>query len=151
MTLPFLFDLSEVYDWFTAKELTDMIAISESTPGPVGVNMATFAGFRTAGIIGGIIATLGLITPSIIIIIIVAGLWERYQCNRRVQNIFEGIHPAVIALISFSGLQIGKLCLTHLMHFILFAAFFSAIHLWKKSPIFYLCLSAVIGIVLKLE
>ena len=72
VTVPFLFNLSEAYGWFSAKELTDMIAVAEATPGPLGVNMATFAGFSPAGVWGAIVATLGLITPSIIIIIMVA-------------------------------------------------------------------------------
>ena len=71
-TLPYLMDLAEKFDWFTMKELTDMIAISESTPGPLGVNMATYAGFTTLGIFGGLVSTIGLIVPSIIVIILVA-------------------------------------------------------------------------------
>jgi len=151
VTVPFLFDLAESYSWFTAKELADMIAVSESTPGPLGVNMATFAGFHAAGIAGGIIATLGLVTPSVIIMIMVAKLLAQYQCNIRVQRILDGIRPAVIALILFAGLQIGRLALVDVFHVVVFAGFFAAIHFWKKSPILYLCLSAVIGILLKLE
>ena len=71
-TIPYLMDLTEAKDWYTMKELTNMIAISESTPGPLGINMATYAGFTTAGVAGGIIATLGLVTPSVIVIIIIA-------------------------------------------------------------------------------
>ncbi len=151
VTVPFLFDLAESYNWFTAKELADMIAVSESTPGPLGVNMATFAGFHAAGVFGGVVATLGLVMPSVIIIIMVAKLLAQYQCNVRVQRILDGIRPAVIALILFAGLQIGKLALIDVLHVIVFVAFFAAIHFWKKSPILYLCLAAVVGIVLQLE
>ena len=67
-TVPFLFDISARTSWFTPSELANMIAISESTPGPIGVNMATYVGFETAGILGGLVATIGLVTPSVIII-----------------------------------------------------------------------------------
>lgn len=150
VTVPFLFDLSEAYSWFTPKELADMIAISESTPGPLGVNMSTFAGFKTAGICGSLIATLGLVTPSVIIMIVVARLMDKYQCNIRVQRVLSGIRPAVIALILFAGLQIAKLAVFDLKTAVVFVVFVGFIHFWKKSPIFYLVLSAGVGIILKL-
>ena len=70
-TLPFLYDLADKYPWLSASQIPDMIAISESTPGPLGVNMATYAGFHCAGPLGSVIATAGLVTPSVIVIIIV--------------------------------------------------------------------------------
>ncbi len=150
VTVPFLFDLSETYGWFTAKELTDMIAISESTPGPLGINMATYAGFSTCGILGAIFAVAGLITPSIIIIVTISKLMAQYQCNYRLKNILIGIRPAVLALIIFAGLSIGKLSLTNISSAIVFAILLISIRFWKKSPIFYLCISAIIGIIFKL-
>lgn len=150
VTVPFLFDLSEVYGWFTAKELTDMIAISESTPGPIGVNMATYAGFNAAGIWGGLIATLGLVTPSVIVIVTICRLMNKYSCNRRVNTMLEGIRPAVIALIVFAGLELAKISLADLTHGLIFAILFASIRFYKKSPVFYLGLSAIVGIVLKL-
>ena len=65
VTIPFLFELTRKYNWFSAQELMDMIAVSQSTPGPIGINMATYAGFQTAGIYGGIVATFGLVLPSL--------------------------------------------------------------------------------------
>lgn len=150
VTVPFLFDLSETYAWFTPKELTDMIAIAESTPGPIGVNMATYAGFNAAGILGGTIATLGLVTPSVIVIVIICRLMSKYSCNRRVNTMLEGIRPAVIALIVFAGLELAKISLVDLVHGLIFAILFASIRFYKKSPIFYLGLSAIIGVVLKL-
>lgn len=150
VTVPFLFDLSANYGWFSTKELADMIAIAESTPGPLGVNMSTYAGFNAGGMLGAIIATVGLVSPSVIVIIMVAKLMDKYQCNSRVQTVLSGIRPAVLALILFAGLQIAQLSLTDLLSGVVFAALLAAIHFWKKSPIFYLCISAVIGILLKL-
>lgn len=150
VTVPFLFDLSEAYDWFTVKELTDMIAIAESTPGPIGVNMATYAGLNAAGILGGIIATIGLVTPSVIVIIMICRLMNKYQCNRRVHTVLEGIRPAVMALIIFVGVELAKMALIDLSHGIVFAILFASIRFYKKSPVFYLGLSAIIGVVFKL-
>ncbi len=81
-TLPFLYDMAEKTEWFTSGQLADMIAVSESTPGPIGVNMATYVGFTTAGIGGAIIATIGLITPSIIIIIIISYFLKSFRENK---------------------------------------------------------------------
>ena len=80
-TIPFLYDRSDRTGWYTHAQLIDMIAISESTPGPIGVNMATYVGFSTAGIPGSVIATLGLITPSIIVILIIAGFYNAFKNN----------------------------------------------------------------------
>ena len=150
VTVPFLFDLSEKYAWFSAKELTDMIAIAESTPGPIGVNMATYAGFGAGGIWGAIIAVLGLVLPSVIIIIMVARLMDKYQCNTRVQVILRGIRPAVLALILFAGLELAKVTVADIGTVVLFLGLVAAIRTWRKSPIFYLFVSAILGIVLHL-
>lgn len=78
-TIPFLYDISDKTGWFTHTQLADMIAVGESTPGPIGVNMATYVGFTTAGIPGGIIATLGIVTPSVIIILIIARMLKQFR------------------------------------------------------------------------
>jgi len=110
-TIPFLMDMAEKYPWFTMAELSDMIAISESTPGPVGINMATYAGYTTLGIYGGIISTLALTIPSIIIILIIAKFLEGFQENKIVKAVFAGIKPAVTALIAVAVLNIFKVSL----------------------------------------
>ncbi len=150
VTVPFLFDLTDRYDWFSKAELTNMIAVSESTPGPIGVNMATFAGFNATGIWGGIIATFGLVLPSVIIMIMVAKMMRKYSCNLRVHNVLNGIRPAVLALILFAGLQVAKISITGSLEILVFAGLLAMMRLWKQSPIIYLCLAAIIGIVLKL-
>ena len=149
VTVPFLFDLAEKYDWFTKAELANMIAISESTPGPIGVNMATFAGFSAEGILGGIIATFALVTPSVIIMIMVAKMMKKYSCNVRVKDVLSGIRPAVLALILFAGLELGKIVIVEVKDILFLAVVFTMMRIWKKSPIYYLCLSAVLGILLK--
>ncbi len=98
-TLPFLQDMSVKTGWFTTDQLADMIAISECTPGPIGVNMATYAGFLTKGVPGGVVATIGLITPSVIIVIIVASVLKKFKDSQLVQDIFYGLRPASTGLI----------------------------------------------------
>lgn len=108
-TIPFLYDISDKTGWFTHAQLTDMIAISESTPGPIGVNMATYVGFTTGGIPGAVIATLGLITPSIIVILIIAGFLKAFKDNKYVQSAFYGLRPASTGLIAAAGLSVVAL------------------------------------------
>lgn len=110
-TIPFLYDISDKTGWFTYAQLTDMIAISESTPGPIGINMATYVGFTSGGIPGAVIATLGLITPSIIIILIIAGFLKAFKDNRYVQSAFYGLRPASTGLIAAAGLGVVSIVL----------------------------------------
>ena len=97
-TVPFLFELIH-YGWYTKSELLDMIAVGESTPGPIGVNMATFAGFRAGGIAGGIAATLGLVLPSVIVVILVYKALEKFKNNPLTENAFYALRPAVAGLV----------------------------------------------------
>ena len=82
-TIPFLQHMGETTGWFTNQDLTTMIAVSESTPGPLGVNMATYVGYQTAGVPGALVATLGVITPGAILILIIAGFLQKFRSNRR--------------------------------------------------------------------
>lgn len=110
-TLPYLMDLTEKFDWYTMEDLTNMIAISESTPGPLGLNMATYAGFHTLGTFGGVVSTLGLVLPSVIIIILIAKFLENFNENKYVQGAFAGIRPAVTALIASAVYGVCKVSL----------------------------------------
>jgi len=110
-TIPFLADLGDRTGWFTAGDLADMIAVSESTPGPIGVNMATYVGFRSAGISGGIIATLGLIAPSVIVVLIVATFLQKFRQMRAVDAVFSGLRPASMGLIASAFLQVCVIAL----------------------------------------
>ena len=150
VTIPFLFDLTKRFDWFTVQELTDMIAVSQSTPGPVGVNMATYAGFKAAGISGGCMATLGLVFPSVIIVIMVSKLLSKWSENLLVKDVMSSIRPAVVALILQAGLELLHLSVHDYFALIFVAVFLLLIHFYKKSPIFYIILSAILGVLLKL-
>lgn len=107
-TLPFLYNLTVKTNWFTAPMLVDMIAISESTPGPIGINMATYAGFTAGSVMGGIIASLALILPGVILMMIIGGAIEKFKNSPLLLKIFYGIRPAVAALIAYAAWEIIK-------------------------------------------
>lgn len=110
-TIPFLTDLGGRTGWFTDRQLADMIAISESTPGPMGVNMATYVGFTAAGVPGGVVATLGLIFPSVVIILVIAGFLQKFRQSKAVDGVFYGLRAASAALITAALLQVAKIAL----------------------------------------
>lgn len=108
-TLPFLSDISERTGWFTSAQLADMIAVGESTPGPIGINMATYTGFVTAGIPGAITATIGLVFPSVIVIVLIARILQKFKTNPYVSSAFLGLRPCSIGLIAAAGLLVAKM------------------------------------------
>lgn len=168
-TIPFLYEMSDATGWFTYNDLANMIAVSESTPGPIGVNMATYVGYITGGNLGGtftgvlgaVIATLGLITPSIIVIFIVIAILNSFKDNKYINHAFYGLRPASTALIASAGFSV---LLSNLFtadeiqrYFFNWKALLLAVILWlltnvvKKvkgfHPIIFIVFSAVIGIV----
>ena len=147
VTVPFLYDLTEQYDWFTAKELTDMIAVSQSTPGPVGINMATYAGYKAAGVLGSLCATLSLVTPSVIVVYLISKILTKWKDNPNVLRVLGGIRPAVLALILFAGWDIAKESIVNYQTAGLLALLVVAMRFYKKSAIFYIILSAVAGLI----
>lgn len=102
-TLPFLKIMGESTGWFTQTDLMNMLAVSESTPGPVGINMATYVGFTTAGLTGSIVATIGEVTPSIVIIMVIAAMLAKFRDSKYVANAFYGLRPASTGLIGAAG------------------------------------------------
>ena len=111
-TLPFLFAMADKYPWFTRDRHSDMIAVSESTPGPIGINMATFAGYTTAGVPGAVLATFSLVLPSILVILIVARFLKKFQDSKLVRRAMDGLRGASVGLIAAAGLGILKLALS---------------------------------------
>ena len=147
VTVPFLYDLTEQYDWFTAKELTDMIAVSQSTPGPVGIKMATYAGYKAAGVWGSLLATLSLVTPSVIVVYLISKILTKWKDNPNVLRVLGGIRPAVLALILFAGWDIAKESIVNYQTAGLLALLVVAMRFYKKSAIFYIIISAVAGLI----
>lgn len=162
-TLPFLYEMADKYPWFTRGQLSDMIAVSESTPGPMGVNMATYAGFTTAGIPGAVLATFSLVLPSILVVLIVARFLERFQSSRWVEWVLNGLRPASVGLIAAAGYGILKLALLQPVEtsgFLMtinypsmaLCAVLAVLYYFKKNwhPIVFIGLGAVAGLVLGL-
>lgn len=160
-TLPFLYDLADKYDWFTRAMIADMVAVSESTPGPLGVNMATYTGFQNVGILGGFIATVGLVFPSVVVIIIISQFLKKFRNNEYVEKVFVTIRPTVTGMIAAAGFGVIAHSLFHpevlqsresitqffgIKECILFILIFIATNKIKKHPIFYIIAAAVIGI-----
>lgn len=159
-TIPFLMDMAEKYSWFTSEELSNMIAVSESTPGPIGINMATYVGFSTAGIAGSLIATTALVLPSLIVIMIIAGFLEKFRENRLVKDTFYSLRPAVIGMLAVSlTSMISPLLINfaessfleifNLKAIALFALLLFGILKFKKHPIVYIAIGAIVGIIFK--
>lgn len=147
--------------WLSASEFADMIAISQSTPGPIGVNVATFVGFSQYGPIGSIVATIGIVAPSVIIIVIISHFLSKFRQNKYVDGLFVGIRPAVTALILFAAYIIAKESLVNIGLFestgnlvdlfnmkaiIMFLVFLFVSNKWKHHPILYILIAGVIGV-----
>lgn len=172
-TVPFLREISARTGWFTAGKLADMIAVSESTPGPIGVNMATYVGYTVGfgqrgvpgGILGGAVATLGLVTPSFLVILLVAAFLRRFQENRFVKGGLYGLRPASVGLIAAAGVSIvlfavlrveniyaiGQAALDWRM--LALAAVVLVLTRWvpkvkKLHPVVFILFSAIVGVVL---
>ena len=164
-TLPFMYEMSNRTHWFSTSDIADMIAISESTPGAIGINMSTYAGFKTAGYPGGVLATVALATPSLIIILIISGFLQKFKESRHVQNALYGLRPASIAMITAAGLNVAKVALINLDAFqashnpadlflwkaiLLGIIIFGGQKLFPKiHPVAFIVFSAVVGVVFR--
>ena len=160
-TIPFLQDMAVKYGWFDLTTLSTMIAVSESTPGPIGINMATYVGYITLGPVGGIISTLALVAPSIIVILIIAGTLEKFKESKTVKQVFNGIRPFVVGLIVAACLDLFLTTLFNLelgfslemfswLSIIIFGIMLFVYNKFKINPILVIVAGAVIGIVLGL-
>ncbi len=169
-TVPFLYEMAATTDWFTEQDVANMLAVGESTPGPIGVNMATYVGYVTGGayglpgaILGAVTATLGLIAPSVIIILIVAMFLKNFRNNRYVEGAFLGLRPASTGLIAAAGASVAVANLLVMdmnaagLDRINWKGILLAAALWlltnkvkktkKLHPIVFIIASAVLGVV----
>ena len=149
---------AERHGWLTQEELVDFVALSESTPGPLAVNMATFVGIRTGGVLGAIIATIGIVLPSFIIILIIAKCFEKYKKSKAVGGIMSGLKPAVVGMIGaafisvartvffLAGLSVSVFSSASFWVFLGLFAVTTVLAFKKVHPIKIILLSAVIGI-----
>lgn len=145
-TLPFLYHIADVQKWYTAKQLSDMIAVSSITPGPVGVNVATFAGYLTSGVSGAFVATMSVILPSLIIVVIISKLLEQFKHNKYVQSVIYTLKPAGCGLLAAVGVDMFVNNI-NLFGMFLLAGLFWASLTEKRDPLFYLAVSAFVGLI----
>lgn len=164
-TLPFLYNLADKTGWFTQAQVADMLAVSESTPGPVGINMATYVGYTTAGLPGALAATIGVIIPGVVLVILIRAVLDKMRSNRYVDGAFYGLRPASTALIAAAGLLVADVSLLHMDLFrqsgrvldlidlksVLLAVVLLIFTRWVKPtkklhPIVFIAASAVVGI-----
>lgn len=148
------------YGWMTMTEFSDIITISQMTPGPIAINAATFVGTRIAGPAGAAVATLGCIVPSCIIVLTLAFVYYKYRNITMVQGTLKGLQPAVVALIASAGLSIlvtaffpaGEIAFSadaiDVIAVLIFAAAFVVLRIWKPNPIWVMCGAGVVGFVL---
>ena len=163
-TLPFLYDLSDKTGWFTHTQIADMLAVSESTPGPMGINMATYVGYTVGGIPGAVIASIALILPGIILVLLIMSILDKFRNNKYVDGAFYGLRPASVGLIAAAGLLVAKITFLQeansesgifgLMNYkaIILAAILLFLTRWFKPtknfhPVVFIAFSAVMGIV----
>ena len=167
-TIPFLQDLGTRTGWFTAADLADMIAVSESTPGPMGVNMSTYVGFTCGGPLGAVVGVLGLVTPSIIVILLVSMFLKKFRDSKVVDGVFQGLRPASTGLITAAGVGVALIALVRTVTLpdgsadvltpywpaiAIAVGVFVCMRLPKLKdlhPILYIAAAAVIGIVFRL-
>lgn len=156
-TLPFLLDMSEKFCWFSPSELTQMLAISSVTPGPIGLNMATFAGFKTAGILGSILATSAIVLPSLVLVILISKMLKKFKETEVLCQIFYVLRPATCALLAFVGYKLfcdlilnkGDFCFfgfkIDVVALLLLFLFFALSLKFRKNAPLFLLLGAVAG------
>lgn len=148
----------DLHGWLNMTQFADIVTISQMTPGPIAINSATFVGTRVAGLPGAIVATVGCVLPSCIIVLFLAFLYERYRGLGVVQGILAGLRPAVVALIASAGLSLLALALCgegsisaeniQWLSVAIFAVGFVILRKWKPDPILVMVASGAAGLVL---
>jgi len=146
----------EKYGWLSMKEFTDLITIAEMTPGPIAVNSASFVGIRIAGPFGAVVATLGCILPSLLIVSLLAYVYFKYKKLSGLQSVLACLRPAVVALIAGAGLSILKMVLfdsnaikidnMNIIGAVIFVIALAALRKWKFNPILVMACCGVVGL-----
>ena len=160
-TLPFLYEIADNSDWLTREAIVNMLAVAQSSPGAIGVNLASYIGFTYAGPLGGFAAALGLVAPSIIIIIIVARILQSFKENKVVQNVFTALRPAAAGLLSAAGFGVIVLSVWNAAapiwyefirwkELLLLGLLLFLVMKFKKHPILYIAAAGAAGVLLKL-
>lgn len=134
--------------WLTPGEFLDIIAIAEATPGPVSINAATFVGYQVAGLPGSLLATLGIITPSLVILLLLGRFLLKIVQTPRAKGFLQGLKPALIALILLAAFNLSQSALIDLPTVIIAVVFFIFSLLLKPNPIYLIIAGAILGLIL---
>lgn len=145
-TIPFLYHISQVYNWYSIDELTQMVAVASITPGPVGINVATYAGLESAGVLGSVLATIAEMLPSFFLVIIVSKLLRKFSDNFYVKSAIETLKPISCALLTSVAVGLLKPEISSIKSMVLLALLLLLSWKSKKDPLFYIFLSALIGV-----
>lgn len=147
-TIPFLYHIAQVYGWYTVDELTQMVAVASITPGPVGINVATYAGLKTAGLCGALFATVAEMFPSLILVLIVSKLLKKFSDNFYVKSIIATLKPISCALLTSVAIGLLKPSVGDIKGMILLTVLLLLSWKSKKDPLFYIAIAAVVGVIL---
>ncbi len=141
-------ELVDKFAWVSAAEFTDIVTISQMTPGPIAINAATFVGYRVGGVLGGAIATLGVVMPSFIIMSVIYMLVRKYQNSNALNGVIEGVKPIVIALIISAGVSTAIPVGFDIRAILIGVLVFFLVYIKKMDSILSLILAGVLGVVL---
>jgi len=146
-TVPFLAHISDVYHWYSQSELTHMLAIAAITPGPVGINVATYAGVKTAGILGALCATFGEVLPAIIMVNLIAGVCAKYKENVYFKSIIYVLKPVSCALLTIPVISMIRDNVNNIFAAVILMCLLIYSFKSKKSPLFYFVISGMAGLI----
>lgn len=146
-TIPFLYHISQEFGWYTLEELTQMTAVASITPGPVGINVATYAGLKTAGVFGSLLATTLEMLPSFILVLVVARLLKKFSDNFYVKSAIETLKPISCALLTSVAIGLLKPEIQDIKAMILLAILLLLSWKSKKDPLFYIIIAGIAGII----
>lgn len=149
-TIPFLYHISQVYNWYSLDELTQMVAVASITPGPVGINVATYAGLKSAGVLGSVLATTAEMLPSLFLVIIVSKLLKKFSDNFYVKSTIETLKPVSCALLTSVAIGLLKPEIRDIKAMILPGVLLLLSWKSKRDPLYYILISAIIGVLLVL-
>ena len=147
-TIPFLYHISQIYNWYSLNELTQMVAVASITPGPVGINVATYAGLKSAGVLGSALATTAEMLPSLFLVIIVSKLLKKFSDNFYVKSAIETLKPISCALLTSVAIGLLRPEIKNIKAMILLGVLLLLSWKSKRDPLYYILISAIVGVLL---
>ncbi len=148
--IPILLQVGNVNGWYNAEEFADMVAMANSLPGPIGTNLATNCGYKIAGFWGAVVADVALVLPSLLMVFVMVRFLRKYAKSNAFETVMKSIRPAIVMMILFAVHELGSMALVGIREWALLAGLLLLMIKYEKNPIFYIIISAVMGLVLQL-